>query len=231
MNRKRYASILLIVMLTVSMFLYTGCQERDDAGLGKPNSATDEGNKETVEGGKAEEDEKQSSEEKLTDLKVGLVEGQDYKSLDVDIEDFELLDLEGNRVRLSDYSDKIVFLNFWATWCPPCKAEMPYMQEIHEEYKDVAILAVNSTSTELRGGTDSKKAKKKVAEFIKQEGYTFPVLLDADDDVIENYSGIFPIAGIPTTFIIDKKGTIRYVKPGTFIDRAYIEQFIKLAQE
>lgn len=156
--------------------------------------------------------------------KVGLKKGETAP-------DFELETLDGETVSLSDYRGEKVILNFWATWCPPCKAEMPYMQEIHEEYEDVAILAVNSTSTELRGGRDSKKAKGQVKKFIDSEGYTFPVLLDADDEVSMDYSAIFPITGIPTTFIIDKEGTIRYVRPGTFLDKEYIEQFIKLAHE
>lgn len=218
MKRRTYVNILLIAMMIASVFLYTSCQKRDDTGLDRSKGVVDEG-------------EKFSSEEKLADLKVDVVEGDDYQSLNVEIEDFELLDLEGNKVKLSDYKDKIVLLNFWATWCPPCKAEMPYMQQIHDQYEDVAILAVNSTSTELRGSTDSNKAKNKVVEFINQEGYTFPILLDADDEVITTYNAIFPIMGIPTTFIIDKTGTIRYVRPGPFIDRQHIEQFIKLAQE
>ena len=218
MKRRTYVNILLIAMMIASVFLYTSCQKRDGTGLDRSKGVVDEG-------------EKFSSEEKLADLKVDVVEGDDYQSLNVEIEDFELLDLEGNKVKLSDYKDKIVLLNFWATWCPPCKAEMPYMQQIHDQYEDVAILAVNSTSTELRGSTDSNKAKNKVVEFINQEGYTFPILLDADDEVITTYNAIFPIMGIPTTFIIDKTGTIRYVRPGPFIDRQHIEQFIKLAQE
>lgn len=230
MNRKRYMSILLIAMIVASMLLYAGCQKDDGTNKADDNVSSGDNNKVDQEK-ESNADGRSNSEEKLADLKVNLVEGQDYKSLAIDIEDFELNDLEGNKVKLSDYSGKIVFLNFWATWCPPCRAEMPHMQEIHEEYEDVAILAVNSTSTELRGGRDSKKAKGQVKKFIDSEGYTFPVLLDADDEVSMTYNAIFPLTGIPTTFVIDKEGTIRYVRPGTFIDKEYIEQFIKLASE
>lgn len=229
MNRKAYIVVALFVVFVASMFMYTGCGKSDDTG---PNTFPDPSN--TV-GEQATQDGvgdgRKNSEEELSDLKVDLVEGQDYMTIDRELEDFELVDLEGNKVVLSDYKDKIVFLNFWATWCPPCKAEMPHMQEIHDEYEDVVILAVNSTSLELRGGSDSKKAKEKVAKFIKDEGYTFTVLLDSDDKVMDIYNSIYPMIGIPTTFIIDKGGTIRYVRPGIFIDKEYMEKFIKLAQQ
>ena len=164
---------------------------------------------------------------------VDVTEGMDYFTVDVAAKDFELEDLKGNKVKLSDYEGQIVFLNFWATWCPPCRAEMPDMEEIHKEYGDrgVAILAVNSTSMELRGGNDSKKARKQVEEFIESAGFTFPVLLDSDDEVLVKYNNIVPITGIPTTFMIDKKGQIRYARPGAFISKEQIEAFIALLDE
>lgn len=164
---------------------------------------------------------------------VDVTEGMDYFTVDVAAKDFELEDLKGNKVKLSDYEGQIVFLNFWATWCPPCRAEMPDMEEIYKEYGDrgVAILAVNSTSMELRGGNDSKKARKQVEEFIESAGFTFPVLLDSDDEVLVKYNNIVPITGIPTTFMIDKKGQIRYARPGAFISKEQIEAFIALLDE
>ena len=110
---------------------------------------------------------------------------------------------------------------------------MPDMEEIYKEYGDrgVAILAVNSTSMELRGGNDSKKSRKQVEEFIESAGFTFPVLLDSDDEVLVKYNNIVPITGIPTTFMIDKKGQIRYARPGAFISKEQIEAFIALLDE
>ncbi|WP_165000811.1 peroxiredoxin family protein [Xylanivirga thermophila] len=162
-----------------------------------------------------------------------LLEGYDYLVIDEPIEDFELKDLEGNIVKLSDYNGKVVFLNFWATWCPPCKAEMPHMQELHHEYvdKDAAVLAISSTNIELKGGDDVKRAKGGVSKFIERQKYTFPVLLDEDSHIAQRYNQIYPLSGIPTTFIIDKEGTIRYVRVGPFIDKKQMEAFIKLAQE
>lgn len=216
--KKSYRNIFIIVIVLLSIFLYVGCQKEDNGNQSNEDRESDQVTQ-------------VKSEEKLADLKVALVEGQDYVKVDTDIVDFELKDLEGNNIKLSEYSGKVVILNFWATWCPPCRMEMPFMQEIHEEYEDVAILAVNSTTTELRGGKDSKKAKNRVKKYVEKEGYSFPVPLDTDNEVSMAYNSIFPMQGIPTTFIIDKEGTIRYVRPGAFLNRAHMEQFIKLAHE
>lgn len=116
--------------------------------------------------------------------------------------DFTLEDLDGNKVSLKDYRGKIVLLNFWATWCPPCREEMPDLDKIYLEQKDedFVILAVN-------GG----EAKEDVKEFIDDKGYSFPVLLDtAKLDVNFTYN----VAFIPTSFMIDKEGKIRAIKSG-----------------
>lgn len=217
----RYIKALTLVLVLVSLLIFAGCQEAEKDGV-KDNS-DNKGSLDNVE--------KTSSKEALKDLEVTLEDGRDYGTIDVEMKDFELKGLDGEDIKLSDYSDKVVILNFWATWCPPCKIEMPYMQEIHEKYDDVVILAVNSTTTELRGGSDSKKAKKQVEKLIDSEGYTFPVPLDTDNEVSILYSGVFPMQGIPTNFIIDKEGIIRYVSPGAFTSVNHMEQIIKLAHD
>ena len=113
--------------------------------------------------------------------------------------DFDLTDMNGNRVNLSDFRGSIVFLNFWATWCPPCKAEMPHMERIHKNYKDkgVAVLAVNVTTTE--GKLSDVKG------FVTKMGLTFPIVLDIEGVVNKQYQ----IMAYPTTFMIDKQGVIR----------------------
>lgn len=111
---------------------------------------------------------------------------------------FKLETLSGKTINLSDLQGKKVFLNFWATWCPPCKKEMPEMQKFYEEHLDeVAILAVNVTGQE-----NSLKA---VKEFIKKSKYTYPILLDTELDVSNNYSAIT----IPTTYFIGTDGLIQ----------------------
>ena len=107
--------------------------------------------------------------------------------------DFELKLLTGETVKLSDYQGKRVLLNFWATWCPPCKAEMPDMQKLHETYKDqIVILAVNMD------------VQNDVAGFVKEMGITFPILLDEKNEVNEKYQ----ILSIPTSYFLDEKGFI-----------------------
>jgi len=109
--------------------------------------------------------------------------------------DFSLRNLQGKTVKLSDYRGKKVMLNFWATWCPPCKQEMPAIQQFFEEKKgDVAILAVN-----IDGAED-------VIEFVQTRKLTFPILLDENNRVNEQYK----IVTIPTTFFIDEKGIIQH---------------------
>jgi thiol-disulfide isomerase/thioredoxin len=110
---------------------------------------------------------------------------------------FELENLQGNQVRLDSYlTEKIIYLNFWATWCPPCKAEMPDLNRVHkhfEERGDAVLLTIN-----LR---DSKNT---VSQFIKSNGYDMNVLLDTDGSVGQMYG----IRSIPTTIIIDKSGKV-----------------------
>jgi len=110
--------------------------------------------------------------------------------------DFTLVDLEGNQVRLIDHLGKVVFLNFWASWCPPCRAEMPSMQKLHEKMQgeDFIILAVSI----------DKGGKSVVKPFIENGGFAFPVLLDPQGRAANKYG----VRSIPTTFIIDKSGTI-----------------------
>ncbi|KGP73485.1 TlpA family protein disulfide reductase [Pontibacillus yanchengensis] len=112
--------------------------------------------------------------------------------------DVELETLDGETVHLSDFEGEPVFLNFWATWCPPCKVEMPEMQTFHEKYGDeVTIIAVNATGTET--------SKEKVKQFIEEEGYTFKVLLDPEMKA----NSLYRAQALPTTYFIGKDGTIQ----------------------
>ena len=110
--------------------------------------------------------------------------------------DFTLKNPEGEDIKLSDLQGKVVFLNFWATWCPPCRAEMPSMEKIYAHYKDkdFTILAVN---------LQEKSAQ--VKDFIKKNKYSFPVVLDTDGRV---GGGMYMVQGIPTTYLVDKDGGI-----------------------
>lgn len=116
--------------------------------------------------------------------------------------DFTLVDQYGTSHTLSEYKGKTVFLNFWATWCPPCKEEMPYIEEIYEEYgnneEDVVILGVAFPN---RGG---EKSVEGVSEFLEDNGYTFPVVFDEEG----NLSYYYNISVFPTTFLINAEGNV-----------------------
>ena len=114
--------------------------------------------------------------------------------------DFTLTTLAGEEVSLSDYKGKNVILNFWATWCPPCKAEMPHMQNYYEDVaptSNVEILAVNLTSSDV--GIDEVEA------FVDDYALSFPIPLDEDGEVESLYKAIT----IPTSYIIDSEGIIQ----------------------
>lgn len=117
------------------------------------------------------------------------------------VPDFTLHTLEGKEVTLSDYRGEKVLINFWATWCPPCRAEMPDMQEFYERH-DVNILAVNLTQSEA--------SLNDVESFVKEYNLTFPILLDKNMDVSNNYS----IQPIPTSFFIDEEGVLQSIRLG-----------------
>ena len=109
--------------------------------------------------------------------------------------DFKLKDIKGKWVWLSDFRGKVVFLNFWATWCPPCKYEMPSMQKLYDKlkHKKFAMVAV-----------DLQEPVSRVKDFVKEYKLSFTVLLDSTGDVGRQ----FGIRSIPSTFIIDGKGGI-----------------------
>lgn len=116
--------------------------------------------------------------------------------------DFTVPSLTGSPLRLSDFKGKVVFLNFWATWCPPCKEEMPSMERLYRRYQDkgFTILAVSIDS----GGPAP------VAAFVKTFRLTFPIGLDPKLSVANQYA----VRGLPATFLIDRKGTVAAVAIG-----------------
>ena len=113
----------------------------------------------------------------------------------VEAQNFLLPDLNGNQVSLADQHGKIVFLNFWATWCPPCRAEMPSMEKLYTKFKgnDFTILAVNLGESEGQ-----------VKAFKESFKLNFPILLDADSSIGMIYGAI----SVPTTYLIDRNGYI-----------------------
>jgi peroxiredoxin len=110
--------------------------------------------------------------------------------------DFVLPRLNGAAVPLSDYRGKVVLLNFWATWCPPCRAEMPSMEKLYQAYRDrgLEILAISA----------DKSSKVVVESFVEARGLTFPILLDPANEVFAQYG----VRGLPTSYLLDRQGRI-----------------------
>jgi cytochrome c biogenesis protein CcmG/thiol:disulfide interchange protein DsbE len=109
---------------------------------------------------------------------------------------FRLQDLKGKQSELRHFKGKVVFLNFWATWCGPCKEEMPSIEALYNQFKERDFVFL-SVSVDYEG-------VKPVKEFIEKQRYTFPVLIDSQCETLD----LFDVKGIPTTFLIDKKGII-----------------------
>ena len=127
--------------------------------------------------------------------------------------DFTLIDQYGKTHTLSDYKGKIVFLNFWATWCPPCKGEMPDIETLYNDYgqnkEDVIFLGVaNPSNDQYLDNNDVSKDK--VIQFLKDNDYSFPVVFDETGEILKSYN----ITSFPTTFMIDKDGNIFGFAPG-----------------
>ena len=112
--------------------------------------------------------------------------------------DFKLTTLKCDQMNLSDYRGKKVILNFWATWCPPCKAEMPHMQKFYENNKENGIEVVTVNLTNIDKGQENIEA------FVNDYGLTFDIPLDVDGDVGTQYQAFT----IPTSYIIDSNGII-----------------------
>ncbi len=118
---------------------------------------------------------------------------------------FKLTDLQGDSVSMASLRGKVVFLNIWATWCAPCREEMPSMEKLYEQLrgnKGFVMLAVSQDS----GSRDE------VAAYVKKHGYKFDVLLDPQNAVAEAYK----VSGVPETFIIDRQGRIVAHHSGAF---------------
>jgi len=111
--------------------------------------------------------------------------------------EFILYDIDDNPHKLSDFHGKTVVINFWATWCPPCRYEIPSMERLQEKIKnkDIIILAINI-------GEDAET----IFEFIKDYNINFPILMDIDSSITKKY----PVIGLPTSYIIDSEGRIVY---------------------
>ncbi|MBE7550442.1 MAG: TlpA family protein disulfide reductase [Anaerolineales bacterium] len=124
--------------------------------------------------------------------------------------DFALPTLEGETVRLSDFKGKPVLVNFWATWCGPCRSEFPDFQKAAvDNAGDLVIIGINNTTTDQ---------KDQIPAFLEEFGVTFPIVLDESGDTAKAYN----ILGLPTSIFIDRNGNVNEIFTGP-INKAYIE--------
>lgn len=112
--------------------------------------------------------------------------------------DFTLRDIAGSSVALSQFKGKVVVMSFWATWCGPCKEEMPHLQKLYSDKKDEGLVILSIS-------TDDARSVSKVKPYIAKMGYDFPVLLDKESAVIATHN---PSKTVPFTVIVDRAGQV-----------------------
>jgi cytochrome c biogenesis protein CcmG/thiol:disulfide interchange protein DsbE len=110
--------------------------------------------------------------------------------------DFTLQTIDGHSVSLSDYEGNVVLVNFWATWCPPCQAEIPALQQAYETHKDEGFVVL---------GINDDESEAAVRPFVQGMGMTYPILLDGNGRLLQEYRA----QGLPMSIFLDRKGTIK----------------------
>jgi peroxiredoxin len=130
--------------------------------------------------------------------------------------DFALETLEGETIALSDLRGQVVALNFWASWCAPCRLEMPAIEQVYRSFGDLGlvVLAVNTTDQDSIGAAQ---------DFVNEFNLTFPILLDRAGDAARLYE----IYGLPTTYFIDRQGIIQEVVVGGPMSEALVQSKIE----
>ncbi len=157
-----------------------------------------------------EESSKDTGSEQNTESK----KEEDYP----DALDFYVYNSMGQKVNLSDFKGKAVIVNFWASWCTPCKAELPDFQSVYDVHKgEVVFLMVNLTD-------GSRETKEKAAAYINDEGYTFPIYYDMDGYASNTYS----IRSIPTTIFVDTEGKLRKTHIGLANEQLLLSELSKM---
>jgi cytochrome c biogenesis protein CcmG/thiol:disulfide interchange protein DsbE len=142
--------------------------------------------------------------------------GLDFSTIPAEVNyaapDLRLRDMNGNAVSLDVYRGKVVLVNLWATWCPPCKAEMPTLQGFYEKYNDIGFVII---------AIDNGETAELVRPFVREYGLTFPVWLD------EGYmtGNAFGTVGLPSSWVIDRVGTVRLSWVGEISSRV-LEKYI-----
>jgi thiol-disulfide isomerase/thioredoxin len=133
---------------------------------------------------------------------------------------FELAAMAGKSVNLSQYRGQVVMINFWATWCGPCRQEMPLLEQLYKKYRPMGFTML---------GVNVEPDSTGAVEWLKATPVTFPILFDTDSKV----SKLYAVSGMPSTVIVDRKGQVRFLhrgyKPGD--ENAYLDQIRALVRE
>ncbi|NJN65375.1 MAG: TlpA family protein disulfide reductase [Chloroflexaceae bacterium] len=142
--------------------------------------------------------------------------------------DFTLPTTDGGEVRLADYQGKIILVNFWGSWCGPCVHEMPELQAAYEQLREqgLVVIGINLFDSEV-DEQGQKRTHEDIREVVEQLGVTYPIALDIRGEVTREYR-VYPI---PTSFFIDRQGTIRYVLPREITAEEIAAWFVRLNQE
>ncbi|MHB8776578.1 MAG: peroxiredoxin family protein [Anaerolineales bacterium] len=130
--------------------------------------------------------------------------------------DFTLDLLDGGSVTLSDLRGKVVLVNFWTSWCPPCRLEMPAIEKTYRSYKDLGFVVIGLNLT-------AQDSEKDAANFIKEIGVSFPIALDRDNAV----GNLYLVTALPTSYFIDRKGVIRSIIVGGPMSEAVIQSKVE----
>ncbi len=115
--------------------------------------------------------------------------------------DFDLAVMDGGRIKLSELKGQVVMVNFWATWCGPCREEMPHLEALYQRYSDLGFTLLGVNVEEDSSGAD---------EFLAETPVSFPILFDPGNDVSELYD----VVAMPSTVMIDREGNMRYIHHG-----------------
>ena len=170
MRNARNAAVLIIALMSLFLFTGAGSKEEEETTAGPSSGKT-------------------SGEDLFDALGIS-------KPLkEIVALDFAAQSLDGKRVKLSDFRGKVVFLNFWATWCGPCKSEVKDIDKLHDTLKNEAFAVV---------AVDLREDKRIVSAFMAREKLDFPVYLDPDGDI----AALYGVSGIPTTYIVDPDGRV-----------------------